>query len=154
LTVGTFVCLLTNEGRYAMLRVDQAAGPSPGTLVVRYAIWVAGLLPVPQTWSVDLDNGALGSGPGADLWFEAVTATERYLTPRNGAQLAAVGADPPGRPGCEAAAFSAHKVHVDSLVADSYFCLRTNEGRYSEIQVVAPPGPSPGTLLLHYVTFP
>jgi hypothetical protein len=154
LTVGTFVCLLTNEGRYAMLRVDQAAGPSPGTLVVRYAIWVAGLLPVPQTWSVDLDNGALGSGPGADLWFEAVTATERYLTLRNGAQLAAVGAHAPGRPGCEVAAFSANKVHVDSLVAGSYFCLRTNEGRYSEIQVVAPPGPSPGTLLLHYVTFP
>jgi eukaryotic-like serine/threonine-protein kinase len=154
LPVGSLVCLLTNQGRYAMLRIDEPVGPSPGTLVVRYVVWVAGLLPVPQTWSVDFDTGALGSGPGADLWFEAVTAAERYLTPRNGGQLAAAGMVPPGRSGCETAALSPNKVHVDSLAAGSYFCLRTNEGRYTQFQVVTLPGPSPGTLTLRYVTYP
>jgi eukaryotic-like serine/threonine-protein kinase len=154
LPVGSFVCLLTNQGRYAMLRVDEPIGPSPGTLVVRYVVWVAGLLPVPQTWLVDFDTGALGSGPGADLWFEAVTAAERYLTPRNGAQMAAAGTAPPGRTGCQMAALSPNKVHVDSLAAGSYFCVRTNEGRYTQFQVVTLPGPSPGSLTIRYVTYP
>ncbi len=39
----------------------------------------AGCVVVPQSWTVSLDQGAVTTGP-ADLWYEAVTDDELYLT--------------------------------------------------------------------------
>ena len=45
-------------------------------------IFATGLLAIPQTWLVDLDAGVVAAGVKAvDIWFEAVTETERYITP-------------------------------------------------------------------------
>jgi hypothetical protein len=89
-----------------------------------------GPLAISQTWTADLDEGEVGAGADSDIWFQAVTATERYITPRNGATIAKVGTLPEG----------------------TYVCVRTNLGRYSQFRVNEPVGPSPGTLNIGYTT--
>jgi hypothetical protein len=45
------------------------------------SIYSSGMLEIPQTWSADLDEGLVGEGT-RDIWFEAETATSRFITPR------------------------------------------------------------------------
>jgi hypothetical protein len=106
-----------------------------------------GQVSIPQTFEVDLDTGALGSA-GADIVFEAQTATERFLTPVGGATLAIVGTSPVGKAGYAAAPLSTNRVPVQSLNPGTHVCVKTNEGRFSEVVIVSPPGPSPGTMVI------
>ncbi|MCP4357073.1 MAG: hypothetical protein GY796_03525, partial [Chloroflexi bacterium] len=152
LAVGSYVCVQTNSGNYAVIRLDAAVGPSPGTLTVTYTVWAAGNLTIPQTWTVDLDTGLIGAGSLADIWFEAVTETERYVTPRNGAQIAAVGTTSLGRDGCAAVSLADSRIHINALPPGTYVCVRTNQGHYSEFRVNEAVGPSPGTLNISYST--
>ncbi len=112
-----------------------------------------GTLQIPQTWLVDLDEGALVSTAEADIWFEAVTATQRYVTPRNGATIAIVGTTSVGRDGCMAASLTPSRIPIGSLPVGTYVCVRTTQGRYSQFRVNAPVGPSPGTLVIGYTTW-
>lgn len=112
-----------------------------------------GPLEIPQTWTADLDEGVVGAGSDADIWFEAVTATERYVTPQNGASVAVVGISSVGRDGCAAAPLSTARIDIDDLPVGTYVCVQTNLGRYSQFRVNAPMGPSPGTLVLGYTTW-
>jgi anthranilate/para-aminobenzoate synthase component I len=58
-------------------------------------------LVVPQTFSFDLDAGqVLGSSPDADFWFEAVTATQLFIKPMNGTQIAVGNKQNRGFNGC------------------------------------------------------
>jgi len=143
-------------------RVPPTDTPPPGTPVVLTTpettpepptTYATGFLEIPQTWQADLDEGVVGSGPGADIWFEAETATARYVTPLHGASIAIVGNTPVGRDGCAQAALYAARVHVDGLQEGTYVCVRTNEGRYSQFRVNAPIGPSPGTLMIGFTTW-
>src|SRR5215470_5701861 len=44
------------------------------------------------TWLFDFDTGAqVSGGPGADVWWEQMTAVLRALVPQNGAALANLG---------------------------------------------------------------
>jgi hypothetical protein len=108
---------------------------------------------IPQTWLFDVDTGSLSEGSGADLWFEAVTATERYFTPFRGAGMVKMGSGAPGYAGCSSASYSTARIPVSKVLVGSYLCLRTVGGRYSELQLLAPIGPSPGTMTLHVRTF-
>jgi len=112
-----------------------------------------GLLDIPQTFTVDLDEGVIAAGADSDIWFEAVTAIERYVTSRNGATIAIVGTSSVGRDGCAAAPLSTSRIHVNNLPVGTYVCVRTNLGRYSQFRVNAPIGPSPGTLSIGYTTW-
>ena len=124
----------------------QTATPTPATPVVDI------VLDIRQTYLVDIDTGTLQTS-GADLWFEAVTATERYFTPRGGAQLADMGSIAPGLPGCATASVSGDRISVDDVPVGDFLCLQTAAGRIAEIQLVDPIGPSPGTMRLHVRTF-
>jgi hypothetical protein len=130
----------------AQLTITVNAPPPPVT-------HSTGLLDIPQTWPADLDEGVVGAGTASDIWFEAVTAAERYVTPRNGATMAKVGTTAVGRSDCAAAPLSASRIHVNDLPEGTYVCVRTNQGRYSEFRVNAPIGPSPGTLKIGYTTW-
>ncbi len=110
-------------------------------------------LVIPQTWTADLDEGVVGAEPQADIWFEAVTATERYVTPRNGAVLAPVGTTSVGRDGCANAALTSARIPIGDLPVGSYVCVRTNEGRFSQFRVNQPVAPSPGELRIGYTTW-
>ena len=104
---------------------------------------------------VILDEGVVGPPPQErDFQFEADSPTERHLTPANGSEVAIVGTAPVGRNGCEDASLSANRIDIDSLLQGTFVCSRTSEGRLSEFQVLEPAGPSPGTLVIRYRTWP
>lgn len=163
LTTGTYVCVLTNEGRYSQFQVTQAAGSSPGQLNIRYTTWKTppqspsthktGPLEIPQTWTFDLDNGIVGRSSSTDLWFEAVTATERYLTPQGGTRLAVVGRRSVNLRGCQQASLSSTKIPISQLTQGTYVCVLTSEGRYSQFRVNEAVSSSPGTLKIGYTTW-
>lgn len=109
-------------------------------------------LSVPQTYSFDLDAGNVGAA-GADIWFHAVTNTELYLEPRNGAQIAVGDRSNRGRDGCAAASFSTGRVALSAVPVGSYVCVRTNEGRISQFRMNAISSGSPKTLTIGYTTW-
>ncbi len=111
-----------------------------------------GALSIPQTYEADLDNGSIGSG-GADIWFEAVSATSRYVTPRNGAKIVKVGTGGISYDICASASLSTAKINVNNLPSGTYVCVRTNEGRVSGFRVNATIGASPGTLKIGFTTW-
>ena len=102
---------------------------------------------------LDADTGALVSEPEADLWFEAVTETERYVTPQGRAVIASMGSTTPGLEGCAAAPLHDARISVESLGPGDYICLRTSDGWIAEIQLLEPIGPSPGVMRVRVRTF-
>jgi hypothetical protein len=112
--------------------VQIIVGPTPtsGPTVYKTAQFY-----VRQTWMADLDQGVeLSSASGADFWFEAVSAAEKYLTPKNGA-LFLIMATVPEYGDCKAAALSSSKINVTSLPAGSWLCFKTNDGRYGRFSL-------------------
>jgi hypothetical protein len=112
-----------------------------------------GLLNIAQSWAADLDEGKLGGGSEADIWFQAETATERYLTPLNGAKVAVAGNSSVGRNGCAATSLAASRIPMSTLAVGTYVCVLTSEGRYAQFRINAPVRPSPGTLKIGYTTW-
>jgi hypothetical protein len=112
----------------------------------------SGALNIPQTYEANLDNGTIGSG-GADIWFEAASATSRYVTPRNGAKIVKVGSGGISHDICASASLSTAKINVNNLPSGTYVCVRTNEGRVSGFRVNAAIGASPGTLKIGFTTW-
>lgn len=111
-----------------------------------------GGLAIPQTYLADLDRGTVGSS-GADLWFQAQTATRLFVTPQNGAKIAVGNRSNRGFAGCSRAAFSGRPVALNQIPVGSYICVRTNEGRISQFRVNEVSGGSLKTLRLGYTTW-
>ena len=152
---GTYVCVLTNEGRYSEFRITAEVGPSPGTLNISYTTWEtatpvpqptltptatvrvnpAGILFIPPTQQADFDRGVVSGEEDADIWFRAATDRLRFLAPVNGARAEYMGGNPPGRDGCANASFSADEVAIKVPSPGFYVCVLTNAGRYSELRV-------------------
>jgi hypothetical protein len=129
--------------------------PTPSS-TLEPVIYSSGTLDIPQTYIVDLDQGVVVDNSHqdqGDFWFEAATFTERYMTPWNGTQIALLGTHEPGLSGCQAANYSSNKIAIADLPAGTYVCVQTNEGRYSQVRIDAPVGPSPGTLSISYTTW-
>jgi hypothetical protein len=129
--------------------------PTP-TSALEATPYSSGSINIPQTYIADLDQGVVvdnsHQGQG-DIWFEAATPAERYLTPWNGTLLALVGTVAPGSSGCQSASYSSNKIAIADLPEGTYVCVQTNEGRYSQVRIEAPVGPSPGTLSISYTTW-
>lgn len=105
-----------------------------------------------QTWVVDLDTGRVGGNDGrGDIWFQAKTATQRFLTPRNGARIAVVGNRSVGLAGCRSAGYTTNPIGIPPV--GTYVCVRTSEGRYSQFRINGGPGASPGLLQIGYTTW-
>ncbi|MEW5986795.1 MAG: protein kinase, partial [Chloroflexota bacterium] len=110
-------------------------------------------LDVPQTWDADLDLGYIGAGDEAEFWFHAVSADERYVEPQNGALLARVEVEEMRAEVCASTPLSGDPIPVIELSTSSQVCYLTNQGRYGYFQLLAPVGPSPGTLNLSFTTW-
>lgn len=108
---------------------------------------------VPQTYQVNFDNGNVGGGGGADLWFQAVTSTERYLTPINGAKIAVGDRSNRGRDGCRVASYSTARVPLAAVPVGSYICMKTNQGRTSQFRMNAVTGLAVKNLEMGYTTW-
>jgi len=116
----------------------------------------SGSINIPQTFIVDLDQGVLVDSnhvDKGDIWFEAATSAERYLTLWNGMQIALVGTHAPELSGCQSASYSSNPIAISDLPEGTYVCVQTNEGRYSQVRIEATVGPSPGTLSISYTTW-
>ena len=140
---------------------SAACGGTPTTPSTPAAgtIYRQATLRLEQTFTLDLDTGTLppGLGLGADIWFQAVSDQQRYLTPMRseGAAIAVYGQTAPGFSGCSAARLSGTEIPIESLTAGLYVCASTSQGRIAEILVVEPAGPSSRTaaLTISYTTY-
>lgn len=132
-------------GRTAMAMVTVTVNPA--------VIHSSGRLIIPQTYCADLDEGGVTCDSADDIWFEAVTATQRYVTPRHGAMMAIASKATVGRYGCATASLSGDRININNLPVGTYLCAKTNLGRYAEVLIASAIGPSPGTLLIGYTTW-
>jgi hypothetical protein len=122
------------------------------------AIHSSGSLEIQQTFRADLDEGQVsvsgGTNPGMDIWFEADTAVERFVTPTSSAvTLARVGTSSVGFGGCSTTPLSNTRIPIAELPEGSFVCVRTDLGRFSEFVVTTTVGPSPGILRIDYTTW-
>ena len=87
-----------------------------------------------QTWDMNLDNGATGDA-GGDVWYRAVTATQKFLQPIKGAKLALGDGSNRGFAGCKVASFSTTPIPLAAVPPGTYVCALTNQGRVSQFRV-------------------
>jgi hypothetical protein len=131
--------------------VKITVGPSPTPAP---AVYKAAHIEVPQTWLADLETGAVtGSSSTADFWFEAVSAAEKYLTPKNGAKFLIVGSTP-SYSTCSGAAVSTAKIPLASIPDGTWMCYKTNDGRFGRMQFdTITPGPGAQTMRIDFRTW-
>lgn len=106
----------------------------------------SGTVNIPQTYVLDLDTGGLITS--GDVWFEAVTATQFYLTPTNGGRFNVGGFAPRGYAGCSSVPMSTAKVNMAALHPGQYVCARSRTGNVAEIRIDSIWGPPSGTKTL------
>lgn len=106
-------------------------------------------LEICQSCMVDLDTGSVAQNGNADLWFHAVTATERYLTPRNGATISL------SRKGdyesCARLKTVERPLPIAKLSPDVFVCVRTNQRHLAVLKLLEPVDASPGVLKTGYI---
>ncbi len=120
--------------------------PAPPLVPVTFS---TGPINLQQTWSADLDTGNVG-GAGADIWYQAVTAVNKFITPQNGAKLSVSGPTNRGYAGCSTATYSGNKLSIWTIPVGTYVCVKTNEGRISEFRLNGYTGT---TMKLGYTTW-
>ena len=108
-----------------------------------------GTINLPQTYTANLDNGQVTQA-GADLWYEAVNPIVKFLVPRNGATMWVGGASAQGENGCAAGPFAGSKIPLLLVPAGTHICVKTDQGRISEIRVNGYGGT---TLTMSYTTW-
>ena len=82
-----------------------------------------------------------------------MTASERYLTPVNGARIAVGDRSNRGRNGCAVASYSTARVPLSAVPVGSYICMKTNQGRTSQFRMNAITGLSVKNLEIGYTTW-
>jgi hypothetical protein len=95
------------------------------------------------TWTWDLDSNTDGTPDSADVWWEHVDDQQRYLVPKNGAQLAILKEKAFGNlslPEIRTAAFMSGRISASDanpvLDAGTVLAVRTSEGNYAKIEVI------------------
>lgn len=105
-----------------------------------------------QTYMFDFDTGAERAA-GADLWFHAVTNTELYLEPQNGARFALGDGSDRGFAGCSSASFSTARIPLSSVPVGRYVCVRTSDNRIAQFRMAAISASSPRNLTVQFTTW-
>ncbi len=126
--------------------------PQPPVVTPAVKVLAKGNLKVRQTYLFDLDSGREVQSGDSDIWFEAVTATERYLTPRNGATMG-IARGTGDFTGCSRAKMSENRFPVDKLPPSITVCVKTNRGNLGAFRLLEPVGPSPGVLKISYIVW-
>jgi hypothetical protein len=124
----------------------------PGGMPAAPQTFKTGPLVIPQTYLADLDYGIVRS-QGADIWFQAKTATDRYITPRNGVKIGVAGNRSVNLAGCRSLPLSQSSIPLSAIPVGTYICVKTDQGRYSQFRVNQPVGPSPGKLHIGFTTW-
>lgn len=128
---------------------DPLPLPAPPPPIVNPGTYTTGPIDLPQTYTANLDNGNVG-GSGTDIWYQAVTNSEKYITPEPGAAIALGDGSNRGYEGCSVADFSSDRVALEDMPVGTYVCVKTNQGRISQFRVNGFVGT---TMKLGYTTF-
>ena len=128
----------------------------------------AGQLKVFLHCAVDLDAGRCvctvtldGDGreppshpPGEDDDFRLEPrGSHVYVEPRHGTLVARPTRSPSGLTGCKAAQYSTRRLRIDGLSQGSSICVRTSEGRFSELTLQQAVVAGADRALLGYTTW-
>lgn len=89
-----------------------------------------------QTFSIDLDDFS-DDRWHKDIRFEAVSESEFYLSPIQGARLAIFGRSQPSVQACEASRMTGDNIPLSALVPGLHICVKTNEGRFAYVRIDA-----------------
>lgn len=125
----------------------------PIRLTPAIAILASGSVAIKQTYRADLDSVGAPANDDADIWFQAKTATDRYLSPRGGALMALMGSSKPDLAGCKNARLGTSAVNLNRVKEGDFICVKTSQGHFSQIRVTALPGASPGVLKINFITW-
>jgi hypothetical protein len=135
------------QGMAALLGFAMLSGVATGAQAAHVS---EGVAVIPGTYLFDFDAGSLSTGPGADVWWEQITATSRVLMPYSTAQLAYVGQvgvaglsfDDLTVADLEALTYTSTGISggdVGSLLtANSVFAVKTDAGNYGKVLVTFP----------------
>ena len=118
-------------------KASPTAPSTPGSVVLSQKTVV-----IESSVTVDLEDGVImASLANEDIWYEAISSTESYLTPRNGSKVATYGSTSPGYAGCSAAPLAAARIPIPSLSAGVYLCARTRNLHYGQLRLDQVPTP-------------
>ena len=131
----------------------QAAAPPPPPTATAVTIYKSGSLAINQTFMADLDEGVITLDAARDVWFEAVSDIEKYLTPQSGVSMAVFGNSAPSRAQCLGAALSNSKIPLNSMPVGTHVCYVTNQGRPGVFRVNSLTAGEPQTLTIGYTTW-
>jgi hypothetical protein len=119
----------------------------------------SGTVQIPQTYMADLDTGIVprdAKNPAfadVDLWFDAVSSTERYLEPYNGASMTVMGLTQVGFNECRNLQAAVARVDINNLPAGTYICVSTNIKNTALVRVATIDYSSPGSIRLDFMTW-
>lgn len=120
----------TMNDRISSMKVYQGGAPAPYTPQTHST----GQLVMPAPSRANLDNGMVG-GSGTDIWYWLATPANKRLTARNGAQFAVGDRTNRGYSGCSVANYTNTSISLSWVPVGSYICVRTSQGRISQIRV-------------------
>jgi len=111
-----------------------------------------GQFDVPQTFCANLDSvyPSYACDAQSDFFYQAVSPTERYLSPRNGAVFAQFGSTPPTAQNCAGAPLTNSRISVADLVPSWHVCFRTSSGSLGSLWLREAVGPSPSAMRIHF----
>jgi hypothetical protein len=125
---------INNKASSLTVYVGPDPLPPPPAPVEPPVTFSTGPIDLPQTWNANLDNGVVGGG-GVDIWYEAVTDSEKYLVPKGGAKLALGDGSNRGYAGCVGEDFSTDRVPLEDMPVGTYVCAKTDQGRISQFRI-------------------
>jgi len=111
--------------------VQIVVGPTPTPPGVVYR---TGKLTIDNSFKADLDAGKITGDSNADIWLHAVSASERYLEPQNGAKIKLV-SGAPSEDKCSSTSLSSSAVNFSDFGTGDWFCYKTNDDRYGRFEV-------------------
>ena len=83
---------------------------------------------------VNLDGSRMGTWDG-DLWLDGITIVDARLSTFGDATLAMPGRGEPGYEGCARQRYQSQAIRITELQEGDYLCVKTSEGRYSQIRI-------------------
>ncbi len=107
------------------------------------AVMSKGTTTLKGTWTFDFETGVQGPPSGADIWWEQVNSTIRFLVPRSGAMLAHMGKpnfDAVSLQALQSQAYTATPINgsnnsSNQLTPGSVIAIKTNAGRYAKMKI-------------------
>lgn len=129
--------------------VQIVVGP---TATPEASVYDSGKINLQQTYNADFDKQKVAPSTGSDLWFEAVSPSEMYLTPQNGAKFKLITSGAPSYEKCSTASLSSSKISMDDVSVHDWLCFKTDEGRYGRAEIEDISG-SPKVMRIDIVTW-